>query len=244
MSSAPLIHLNAKLEIRRQPLGEHDFCVVVDDFLQNPEALVEFAAANGSHFYSTRGGYPGVMLNLAAKVVDELHRFIRSQMARQFGILRGGLKLNTGLAMTVLPPQQLGNFQRICHTDPRAATGRRSYAALVYLFADERLGGTAFYRWKRADIVKQALALELQDPAAATELLAQHCAAFRQPPQYMTGSNELAELLAVIPARFNRMIFYSGEVPHSGYIAAPELLSTNFRQGRLTLNSFVSGLPA
>jgi hypothetical protein len=59
----------------------------------------------------------------------------------------------------------------------------------------------------------------------------------------MTGSNEIAELLYTVPPRFNRFVFYSGDMPHSAAIAAPELLSDDPRQGRLTLNLFFSVLP-
>jgi tetratricopeptide (TPR) repeat protein len=66
---------------------------------------------------------------------------------------------------------------------------------------------------------------------------------FREPPCYMTGSNEIAELLCTIQPRFNRLLFYSGDVPHSGSITAPELLTTNVRKGRLTMNVYASVLP-
>jgi len=39
------------------------------------------------------------------------------------------------------------------------------------------------------------------------------------------------------------MVFYSGEIPHSAHITSPNLLTTDFRRGRLTLNSFISVVP-
>jgi hypothetical protein len=38
-------------------------------------------------------------------------------------------------------------------------------------------------------------------------------------------------------------VFYSGDIPHTGAVAAPELLSADPRTGRLTLNLFFSVLP-
>jgi hypothetical protein len=35
-------------------------------------------------------------------------------------------------------------LQRICHIDPNPEPGRAKYAALVYLFKDERLGERVF----------------------------------------------------------------------------------------------------
>ena len=66
---------------------------------------------------------------------------------------------------------------------------------------------------------------------------------FRDPPCYMTESNEAAELLDRVPAKYNRLVFYSGDLPHSAYIENPELLSSDPARGRLTLNCFVSALP-
>ena len=59
----------------------------------------------------------------------------------------------------------------------------------------------------------------------------------------MTGSNDIAELLTVVPARFNRLIFYDGEAPHSGHIANPDMLSDDVSKGRLTLNFFANVHP-
>jgi hypothetical protein len=54
----------------------------------------------------------------------------------------------------------------------------------------------------------------------------------------MTASNDLAELLTVVPARYNRLVFYDGASAHNGYILHPELLSDDLSKGRLTLNFF------
>ncbi len=238
-----MIRLNSDLTLQRIPIDDRQFCIVIDNFLESPQALIEFACNNADHFYTTPAGYPGPVMNLNPGLLDDFHRFIRSRMSREFGFLRGDPRLKTGLTMTTLPPERLANFQRLCHIDPRGEPGRRNYAALVYLYDNEKLGGTAFYRWKRPDIVNRALELELLDPSAAATFLAEHSATFRQAPRYMTASNELAELLTDIPPRFNRMIFYSGEIPHSGHITSPALLSNDFRLGRLTLNCFASVLP-
>jgi hypothetical protein len=59
----------------------------------------------------------------------------------------------------------------------------------------------------------------------------------------MTESNEIGELLFTVPPRFNRFVFYPGDIPHSAAITAPKLLSTDAGTGRLTLNLFFSALP-
>ncbi len=243
MPALDRIALNPNATIRREALTDSDFVVVADDFLVDPHALIDYACANAGAFFTPEIGYPGLNHVLDEGVLADFHRFILRRMGPEFGFLRGKAQMATGLSMVTFAPERLGNFQRLCHTDPRDELGRRKFAALVYLFDDERLGGTAFYRWKQPAVIERAMELELKDPAAAYEVLAANCQAFREPPRYMTESNELAEQLAVVPPRFNRLIFYSGEIPHSGHITQPELLTGDFRKGRLTLNCFASVVP-
>ena len=149
----------------------------------------------------------------------------------------------TFLSMATLQPEELSNLQRLCHSDPRGRADRRNFAGLIYLFENEDLGGTGFYRWKEVELIKQATALEIEDPQRALAFLQEHFPTYNKPACYMSGSNEIAELLFEVPARFNRFVFYSGDVPHSAKITLPEQLTGDFRTGRLTLNCFASVRP-
>ncbi len=243
MATPGIIRLNPNPQIDKHEICDDAFCVVVDDFLVDPQALIDYAVENADKFFTPDFGYPGVLLDLDTAVLEDFHRFILRRMARTYSFLRSRATLGTGLAMTTFAPERLSTFQRLCHIDPRTETGRHQYAALVYLYDNEDLGGTAFYRWKQPEVMMRALELESEDPAAAVEYLAERTAVFREPPAYITGSNELVELIDVVPARFNRFVFYSGEIPHSGHITSPELLSEDFHSGRLTLNCFANVFP-
>ena len=59
----------------------------------------------------------------------------------------------------------------------------------------------------------------------------------------MTESSEIADLLCTLAPRFNRLVFYPGDIPHSGALTAPELLSDDPQKGRLMLNMFFSVVP-
>jgi hypothetical protein len=136
--------------------------------------------------------------------------------------------------MVAREPAQLLPWQWFCHTDRlESGPGQCVAASVLYLFQDPALGGTAFYRPRR--------------PAQDTEALVQ--ASARMPAAefsqrsgiaagYMTGSNDWFERIGAVPARFNRLILYSGNVFHTGDITAPERLSSDPRTGRLTLNGF------
>jgi hypothetical protein len=243
MAAIPVIRINPQASLRREQICEKEFCIVVDDFLQDPNMLVEFASRHPGEFSNPNIGYPGVQVRVNDDAMKEIFRFVRSRMSKEYTFMRGRIGIRSLLSMLTLPPDELTLMQRICHIDPNPDPGRGKYAAIVYLFSDERLGGTSFYRWRDEGLVWKAADMLRNDVDKGEEFLKRHFKTFREPPRYMTESNEIAELLCTIPPRFNRFVFYSGDVPHSGAITAPELLSKDPRKGRLTLNLFFSVLP-
>jgi len=241
---APKIRINTGANIRREVISEQQYCVIVDDFLQKPHELVEFAARRSVEFSNAKSYYPGVFIDVDDDAMADIYRFIRFQMTKQFPFLRGNLKFSTFLAMATLQPNELSDIQRMCHTDPALDSSRKAYAALIYLFDNEALGGTGFFEYrKKFDLLKEVEAIGRYDPDKATKFLLDNFPTFRKNAKYMTESNEIAELLCTIPARFNRMIFYSGQIPHNAAITAPDLLTRDIRKGRLTLNVFADVLP-
>ena len=241
---APRIRINTGASIRREAISEDHHCVIVDDFLHNPRELVEFAAHNAVQFSTAKSHYPGLFVDFNYDAMTDVYRFIRSKMTKHFPFLRGNLKLSTFLSIVTLQPDELSALQRMCHTDPTPDPSRTTYAALIYLFENEELGGTGFFNyWKKHDLLKKVEAMDREEPDKAHEFLLDNFPTFRNRAKYMTESNEIAELLCTIPARFNRMIFYSGQIPHNAAITAPEQLSKDCREGRLTLNVFADVLP-
>ena len=241
--TAPDLSLNPHAVARLQPIGDAAHCVVVDDFLDNPQSVVDFAVRHAAGFEIPPNSYPGPVMDIAPTAVSELHRYVRTRMSRHFPFLRGGIDLSVSLSMTTLQPDELSNLQRLCHTDPRTRVNRANYAGLLYLFENADLGGTGFYRWKAQALIEQATALELKNPDEALRFLERQFPTYRQPPCYITGSNEIAELVDVVAPRFNRWIFYPGDIPHSAHIVSPEKLSHDYARGRLTLNCFASVIP-
>ncbi len=231
------IRINPNAEVRLHELGDGCNCAIVDDVLENPEALIDFAIEHASRFEWWTFP-PGPRLIVGVNPLQDLYRLIRSKLCRHFPIHRTGIELRACLSNITLQPEELSHYQRICHRDRPETPGTRYYAGLIYLFRNPDLGGTAFYRWKRPEVFANAEKLHQVNPEAATKYLEEELEIFRKPPQYMTGSNDLAELLTVVPARFNRLVFYDGASPHSGYIAHPELLTDDLSRGRLTLNFF------
>ena len=61
---------------------------------------------------------------------------------------------------------------------------------------------------------------------------------YRIEPGYMRGPNDCFACIGAIPAKWNRLIFYDGSMLHSDHIEAPQKLTADPLQGRLTLNGF------
>jgi hypothetical protein len=236
--------INPDAEVSIRELAEDCRVAIIDDFLADPDYVRAFAAQQRAAFALPQRSYPGLTLDVSSKSMTNVYRFLRARMSRAFGFLRGDIAFSTMLALTSIAPGKLSNLQRICHVDPRQYLGRANFASVLYLFNNTELGGTAFYRWRDQDLVTQAAVLDLEDPAKALHFLRGQFSYFNAGPAYMTESNDVAELLAVVPARFNRLLFYSGDIPHSAYIEKPDLLTDDPSSGRLTLNSFASVHPA
>jgi len=237
------LQINPNLEIQASQIDDDQVCVVIDDFLLNPREAVQYACTHAEDFVMLERSYPGVVLPVDNLLMEVINRFIQREMSRLFPFCRGGIEFHTQFSLATLQPAEFTWIQRLCHTDPRLQPGRVNYAALLYLFENDEMGGTGFYRWKDPEFWQEMTIAQRDDPDAGMDLLREKFQMFREPARYMTESNEAAELIDVVPAKFNRLVFYSGDLPHSAYISQPELLSENPSEGRLSLNCFVSAIP-
>lgn len=237
------LQINPNLEIQASQIDDDQVCVVIDDFLLNPGEAVQYACTHAEDFIILERSYPGVVLPVDNLLLEVFYRFIQREMSRLFPFCRGGIEFHTQFSLATLQPADFTWIQRLCHTDPRLQPGRVNYAALLYLFENDEMGGTGFYRWKDPEFWQEMTIAQRDDPDAGMDVLREKFQMFREPARYMTESNEAAELIDVVPAKFNRLVFYSGDLPHSAYISQPELLSENPSEGRLSLNCFVSAIP-
>jgi hypothetical protein len=238
-----MLKINPNLKIQASQVTDDYTCAVIDDFLLNPQQAVDYACEHHDGFTMLERAYPGPVLPVDNALLGEMNRFIQREMSRLFPFCRGGINFHTQFSLATLQPEEFTWIQRLCHTDPRLEPGRVNFAALLYLFDDPDMGGTSFYRWKDPDFWEEMAASQRKDPDSSLDVLQEKFQLFRDPPCYMTESNEAAELLDQVPARFNRMVFYSGDLPHNASITHPDLLSSDPAEGRLTLNCFVSALP-
>ena len=215
----------------RLAIGE-DFCIVVDDALQDPAALRDFAVGQRERF--ARGptsAYPGVELGLAGPIAQALGEFFDRHVRALLGARRR-LRMDCRLAMTTTAPDELRPRQCMPHrASVPVDSSQRVFASILYLFDDPALGGTSFYR-PRQDA--SATARLMRD---AGEMDAEAFGArYGLGAGYPSGTTRYFEHLASVPARWNRMVFCDDRLFRSGDIQDARALEEDPRRGRLTMN--------
>jgi hypothetical protein len=221
------------------PLGAACPCIVLDDVLANPDAVVAWAATQA--FEPPQGyPYPGLVHGLPDDITQRVSELFSVHARTRLGGRRT-LGAAVRLAMVTTPPEQLDPRQWQCHRDRVADDPQQVlYAASVlYLFRDARLGGTSFYVPRQDARQTTRILIDSQQLDAAD-----FGARYGLSAGYMAGTNPFFERVAQVPAAWNRMIFYDGGMFHSGDIGRPEGLVDDPRTGRLTMNGFFTCKPA
>jgi len=163
----------------------------------------------------------------------ELDAYFQRQLSAWFGA-----GTSTGMygrfSRVTREPASLDARQRICHRDDSTAeAGDRICACVHYLFQDEALGGTVFFRSRMSEADTRQF---MRD----ANTLDAHAFGSRYgiPPGYMTESNRYFEVIGRVAAKWNRAVFYDGGVYHSGDIRWPSPAAYREGPGRLTINAF------
>lgn len=227
--------LNPRPAVHTLPVGDGAPCVVVDDALLQPQALVDLALRHRAAFEPPRhNAYPGIELPLPDAVVAHfVEHFLLH--ARAHLPARRVLAAHGRLAMVTLPPHALGPVQRVCHRDRLAAAADEcAVAGVLYLFHDERLGGTSFFDPLQPGAETEALMAALAGPQGEA-----HAADAGLPRGYLTDDCAHFHRAATVPPRWNRLIWYDGGRFHNSHVARPDLLRDDPASGRLTLNLFL-----
>ena len=227
------LSFNPRPEVQVLRFGSGGYCCAVDDILRFPEEWVRYAVAHQAEFVAAAGGYPGITLATDTAGAQAMRQFFGIHLRRYFDARRL-VQMLCRYSMVTLAPEELRPAQWICHQDPPAGDSSLSrQACVLYLFHDETFGGTSFYEATRSfEETSQLFA----DANAMTAV--QFTERYGIRPSYLCDSNAYFRRTATVPARWNRAIFYSGALLHSGQITAPERLTADPATGRLTVNFF------
>jgi len=206
--------------------------LVVDNFLANPDDLVEQATV--APFQPDTGQYPGVRAVAPAAFNRAIHAELSDAIRTTFGLARREFKaIDSFYSVVTTPPQHLNLLQQLPHFD----RPERSDLASVYYLCSENYGGTAFYRhrstgYEYIDAARRMPYLKKLDKEL-TE------APLPEPARYLDGSTPLFECIGSSHAVFNRLILYRCTSLHSGCITSPPQPATKVSEARLTIASFL-----
>jgi hypothetical protein len=232
--AGPSLRLNPAARWMSVTLDGGAQVLVVDDFVQDPDALVALARGMAGQFQPIAGHpYPGPQLDLPDSACAELAEFFEQQVRARLG---AGPALGTyaRFGRVMQDAATLDGRQRICHRDDSGLQDGETIAAAVhYLFRDEALGGTVFFRSLMSDANTEQFRRDANtlDPSAFGDK-------YGIPPGYMTASNRYFEVIGRVPAKWNRAIFYDGAIFHSGDIGRAPPAAYREGPGRLTINAF------
>lgn len=206
--------------------------VVIDNFIKDPQSLVDFCVAN-TRFSQADRFYPGQRMPAPEIYIHAIHYYLGELFQTAFGLQKDKWENGKSLySMVLTPPAQLKVQQ--CH--PHVDSFNRNDLACVHFLCDKSQGGTSLYRHKKTgfEYINQKRVEEYNQCVIAQGGID------IQKKSYMNGSTDLFEQIACIDAKFNRLAVYPGAVLHSANIAPDFSLDPNPVTGRLTLNSFIN----
>ena len=228
------LRLNPEPKIETVRLSDGLTVFVIDDFLANPDEVVGQLEAATPHFKSQPGHpYPGPQLPLPEAASTELDAYFQRHCRALLGIGQPA-GMYARFSRVTQDAATLDPRQRICHRDDSGLEPGQGIGALVhYLFRDEQLGGTVFFR----PLMPEAETRQFRNDANTLDGAAFE-ARYGIAPGYMTQSNRYFEVIGRVPARWNRAVVYNGSIFHSGDIRWSQTAGYASGMGRLTLNAF------
>ncbi|UTF61335.1 DUF6445 family protein [Gilvimarinus sp. DA14] len=231
------VQLNPHARIYHHKMGaERQPVLIIDDFLLNPDALIEHACR--CNFAREKKLYPGHRAEAPDVYTQALRSALPQLLSRVFDTRPGDINAaESSYSLVTQAPETLQMLQRLPHFD--SLNGRE--LASVYFLCNrdsERYGGTAFYRHRatgfesvdstRIKTYSRSVEDQLRDgkaPAAG----------------YIYGDTELYQQIDQFAARFNRLILYRCTSLHSGLIDSEFDFSRDPANARLSINTFLVG---
>ena len=232
------LNLHSDMQIKALTIGEEKApLLVIDNFLDNADLLVEDAAS--STFLLEDGFYPGIRTQAPLAYQELILQTLEKKLLHSFNIDAAALYFSVcHYSIVTIIPAQLKLLQRIPHFD---SPKKDSLAAVHYLFKED-LGGTSFYRHRKTGYEtideerKIAYYTSLESENDGPNMP-------KSAAGYINGDTALYERIEKIPAVFNRLIIYRRNSLHSGSIPQNIVASDDPRKGRLTISSFIDCAP-
>jgi Family of unknown function (DUF6445) len=228
---------HSRIVARTDSIGaEGSPVLVIDNFADDPQALVEYAASLAPFPPAEHTFYPGLRAPVPMAFVQGAHAYLEATLRAVFGlgdqvVVSGGWDFS----LVTTPPADLTLRLRMPHID---STHPGKLALLLYLAPVEQ-GGTSFYRHRATGF--ETITEPGFDRYEAA--LKADVAAHGEPQGYICGDTPIFERIADYEAVFNRLLVYRSRNLHSASLAPSFVGSADPRTGRLTLNLFLHFQP-
>lgn len=219
--------------VRFSQIGrEQQPLLVVDDFIPQPEQLIEYALTQGQ-VTQAAGLYPGLRSPAPPAFGAYLLKQLAQPLQNCFGISPAALQqVNSYFSLVCTPASQLSPMQSIPHFDRPCP----NELAAIYYLCEEQQGGTSFYRHRSTGFEHIVPDRQADYQSALQTDFQRH----GLPTGYICGNSALFEVIATVPARFNRLVLYRCSSLHSGDIGPDYQYDLNPTTGRFTIASFLS----
>jgi len=211
--------------------------IVIDNIIDNPDALVDYAASLAPFPPEEGTYYPGLRLHLPNESIvvgylNEVCRTLAKLMGSAYGIRNFAVQ-SVAFSIVTSQPSELKPMQSIPHID---GADPLHFAVLHYLSHHEN-SATAFFRHARTGF-------ESMTPERAETFRRareKDNAIYGTPSGYVRGSMHAFDEIARVQSRYNRLAVYPSNVFHSGILPDDYDFDPDPRRGRLTANIFLNG---
>ncbi|WP_017664749.1 DUF6445 family protein [Porphyrobacter sp. AAP82] len=212
----------------------------IDNFLVDPAHAISQAVLQ--KFAKITPQYPGVRAALDPQVCRAWLRVLGPLLDMWFGNPEGRpWAMQAWYSLVTTPPAHLAPMQCLPHVD---GTDPQQIAMMLYLKRTGpgagQAGGTAFFRHRSTGLA--ALTAETY-PRYAAAVQADYGRTGLPAAAYPTDGAPHFERIHIAEGRFNRAVFYRGNLLHSGVIDNDAPLRADPREGRLTINAFFRPAP-
>lgn len=209
--------------------------VSLDNFLVTPDHAISQAVLQ--KFAKITPQYPGIRAAIEPAVGRMWLGQLSPLLDQWFGATGRPWAMQAWYSLVTTPPERLAPIQCLPHID---GTDPQQIAMMLYLHRTGH-GGTAFFRHRSTGL--ESLTADTF-PRYAAAVQAEYGRTGLPPATYPTDGAPHFERIHVAEGRFNRAVFYRGNILHSGMIDNDAPLSADPREGRLTINAFFRPAPA
>lgn len=231
-----MLRLNPKCRIKLSQIGQSQTkVIVIDDLLVDCQPLRTYALKQADFDHELHTYYPGRRAALPASYANTLEDFLNQLIKQVYAVKSSNKAAITPQMFSLLTRDESALVPEQClpHYDHQSA----QYFAMTHYLNPGDFSGTAFYRNRQSGIEVVNRDNIKAYTQAINQYVQQH-GMFKQ--QYFSDSNDMFELLGVVPWQENRAVIYPGALLHSPYIDNVALnVRNSIKFGRLTANLFI-----